>query len=128
MFFRTDRVQILSHSVWTDTGDTSFDDDEDARRHRAAGATGAQGPDTFQVQVYDGTAYSTAQELTVVARRDLADREGEVEALEASLFAALGDAGDTLTPELIWQLYQVEIDFVDTQQGRVIVPHRGGSL
>ena len=42
--------------------------------------------------------------------------------------AALGDAGDTLTPELIWQLYQVEIDFVDTQQGRVIVPHRGGSL
>ena len=42
--------------------------------------------------------------------------------------AALGDAGDTLTPELIWQLYQVEIDFVDTQQGRMIVPHRGGSL
>lgn len=42
--------------------------------------------------------------------------------------AALGDAGDTLTPELIWQLYQVEVDFVDTQQGRVIVPHRGGSL
>ena len=42
--------------------------------------------------------------------------------------AALGDAEDTLTPELIWQLYQVEVDFVDTQQGRVIVPHRGGSL
>ena len=36
----------------------------------AAGATGAQGPDTFQVQVYDGTAYSTAQELTVVIHDD----------------------------------------------------------
>lgn len=42
--------------------------------------------------------------------------------------AGAGRRGGYADAELIWQLYQVEVDFVDTQQGRVIVPHRGGSL
>ncbi len=43
-------------------------------------------------------------------------------ALADGMVAAYGESAKELTPELMWKLYRVRAEFVDTKHGRVILP------
>ena len=47
-------------------------------------------------------------------------------ALNGGTVAAFGPVREVLTPELLQELYRVEVEFADTPSGAVIVPHGGG--
>lgn len=48
-------------------------------------------------------------------------------ALNSGTVAAFGPVREVLTPELLQELYRVEVEFADTPSGAVIVPHEGGT-
>ena len=48
-------------------------------------------------------------------------------ALNSGTVAAFGTVREVLTPELLQELYRVEVEFADTPSGAVIVPHEGGT-
>ena len=47
-------------------------------------------------------------------------------AISGGTVAAMGKAGEVLTPELIRTLYRIDVKFLETEDGRVIQPVMGG--
>jgi len=61
-------ITFKGNGSWEYVLNTPIDNDDPAAV--AAGATDTQGTDTFQVRIYDGTAYSTTEDLVVTISDD----------------------------------------------------------